>query len=84
MKRREFITLLGGGAAAWPPAASGQQPGIPLIGYFSGRSADAETPLRVPFLKALEESGFAAERNIAINEDKWDLNSGTHSRCLRF
>jgi putative tryptophan/tyrosine transport system substrate-binding protein len=66
MKRREFITLLGGAAAGWPLAASGQQPGIPLIGYFSGRSADAETPLRVPFLKALEESGFAAERNIAI------------------
>jgi ABC-type uncharacterized transport system substrate-binding protein len=65
IRRREFITLLGG-AAAWPVVASGQQPGIPLIGYFSGRSADAETPLRVPFLKALEESGFAPERNIAI------------------
>jgi putative ABC transport system substrate-binding protein len=46
--------------------ARAQQPGLPVVGYFSGRSPDAEAPLRVPFLKALEESGFAAGRNIAI------------------
>jgi putative tryptophan/tyrosine transport system substrate-binding protein len=66
MRRREFITLLGGAAAAWPLAARAQQPAKPVIGYFSARSADAEAPLRVPFLRALEESGFAAGRNIAI------------------
>ena len=66
MRRRKFITLLGG-AAAWPIAARAQQNAMPVIGYFSGRSPDAEAPLRVPFLKALEGSGFAVGRNVAID-----------------
>jgi len=66
VKRREFITLIAGAAAAWPLAARGQQSTIPVIGYFSGRSPDAEAPIRVPFLKALEASGFAVGRNVAI------------------
>ncbi|MFL6972345.1 MAG: ABC transporter substrate binding protein, partial [Xanthobacteraceae bacterium] len=43
-----------------------QQPAMPVIGYLSGRSPEAEAPLRAPFLKALEESGFAAGGNVAI------------------
>src|SRR5262249_19652222 len=66
MKRREFITLLGGAAAAWPLGARGQQPAMPVIGYFSGRSADTEEPLRKPSLRALEELGFAGGRNVEI------------------
>ena len=66
MRRREFISLLGGTAATWPLAARAQQPTMPVIGYLSGRSPDAEAPLRAPFLKALEESGFASGRNVAI------------------
>jgi len=65
MKRRAFITLPGGAAAAWPLAARAQQ-ALPVIGYFSGRSPDAEAPIRVPFLKALEASGFTDGRNVAI------------------
>ena len=64
MKRREFITLVGSATAAWPLAARAQQRGLPVIGYFSARSADAEIPIRLPFLRALEETGFVAERNV--------------------
>jgi len=66
MKRREFVKLIGGAAAAWPLAARAQQPAMPVIGYFSGRSPDAEAALRVPFLKTLEELGFVPGRNFAI------------------
>ena len=71
MRRREFITLIAGAAAApsllWPLAARAQQPGgMPVIGYFSGRSPETEAPIRTPFLKALETAGFAAGRNVAI------------------
>jgi putative ABC transport system substrate-binding protein len=66
MKRREFVSLLGGAAVAWPLAARGQQSSMPVIGYFSGRSPEAEAPLRVPFLKALEAAGFTVGSNVAI------------------
>jgi putative ABC transport system substrate-binding protein len=57
VRRREFITLLGG-AAAWPVAAWAQQSAIPLVGYFSGRSSDSEELLLSFFRKGLEEEGF--------------------------
>jgi len=66
LKRREFISLVGGAAAAWPLAAHAQQPAMPVIGYLSGRSPDAEGPLRTPLLAALEEAGFVVGRNVAI------------------
>jgi putative tryptophan/tyrosine transport system substrate-binding protein len=66
LKRREFISLVGGAAAAWPLAAHAQQPSMPVIGYLSGRSPDAEGPLRTPLLAALEEAGFVVGRNVAI------------------
>ena len=66
MRRREFITLLGGAAAFLSLAARAQQSAMPVIGYFSGRSSGSEAPIRGPFLKALEEFGFVAGRNVAI------------------
>ena len=66
MRRRSFIAGLGGAAAAWPLAARAQQPAMPIIGYLSARSFESETPLRMPFLKALETAGFVLGRNIAI------------------
>src|SRR4029453_1000189 len=66
IRRRDFIALIGGAAVAWPLPARAQLTAMPVIGYFSGRSPDAEAPLRMPFLKALEELGFTAGQNIAI------------------
>ena len=65
MRRRDFIAALAA-PVMWPLVARAQQSAVPVIGYFSGRSPEAETPLRAPFLKALETTGFAAGRNVAI------------------
>jgi len=67
MKRREFLGLVGGSVAAWPRSVRAQQPGVPLIGYLSGRSVDSEAPLRTPFLKALEGAGFLVGQNVTID-----------------
>ena len=66
MGRREFITLLSGAALSWPLAVRAQQAAMPVIGYLSGRSLDAEVSRRTSILAALEEAGFVAGRNIAI------------------
>jgi len=65
LKRREFISLIGG-AVVWPIAARSQQPGMPVIGYLSGRSPEAEASFLSAFRKGLEETGYLAGRNIAI------------------
>jgi putative ABC transport system substrate-binding protein len=66
VRRREFITMLAGAAATWPLAARAQQPAMPVIGYFSGRSPEAEAPILGAFRKGLEETGYLAGQNIAI------------------
>src|SRR6266567_2234420 len=65
IKRRAFITLLGG-AATWPLAARAQQPAMPVIGYLSIRPPSPEAALLVSFRQGLGESGFAGGRNVAI------------------
>ncbi len=71
MRRREFITLLGTTAAAWPFGAEGQQPATPLIGFLSSRSADKSKHLVAAFREGLQTSGGYVEgQNVAI-EDRW-------------
>jgi putative ABC transport system substrate-binding protein len=65
MRRRDFLSALGGAAAAWPVAGRAQQ-APSVIGYVSGRSIASEAALRVPFLKVLEDAGFGVGRNIEI------------------
>src|SRR4051794_14482852 len=65
MKRRGFIALASG-AAMWPLAARAQQKPMPVIGYLGSGSAESEAPVREPFLKGLEQSGFLAGRNVGI------------------
>jgi putative ABC transport system substrate-binding protein len=65
MRRRDFITLLGGGAA-WPVAARAQQPGMPVVGYLNGLGQNDRPNLAAAFRRGLGETGYVEGRNLAI------------------
>jgi putative ABC transport system substrate-binding protein len=66
MRRREFVTFLGGAAVTLPLAARAQQPGMPVIGFLGTRALGDDPQLLIAFHRRLKEAGYVEGQNVAM------------------
>ena len=81
LRRRDFITLLGGAAVAWPLAAGAQQPAIPAIGYLNFGSPESDALRLTGLRRGLNETGYVEGRNFVI-EYRWAGNQADRLPAL--
>src|SRR4051812_20984402 len=81
MRRREFITVLGGAVATWPITGLAQQSAMPVIGYLDSGAADNTVRSLAAFHEGLKESGYIEGKNVAI-EYRWAEDHNDHLPAL--